>query len=270
MSRAPAFAKVNLALVVGPPREDGMHEVRTVLQQIDLRDEIEVAPAEGLAVHGFPGDTLVRSVLDALAAEAGVEPSWSVRIEKRIPVAAGLGGGSSDAATALRLANAFLPDPLEHDDLHRIAAGIGADVPFFLREGPQLGSGDGTDLAPLDLPSGYAVLLVLPRDDRKASTADVYGALDGRRGWEGFDTRRDALAAALEQVRAPRDLARLPRNDLASSPLAAELEGLGAFRADVSGAGPTLYGLFDTASDAERAALALRDRGTTWVVNPLP
>lgn len=264
-----AYAKVNLALVVGPLRADERHDVLTLLERVDLGDDIEIVPGKGLVVSGFPEDTLVRSALEALAAAAGVAADWSVRIEKRIPVAAGLGGGSSDAASALRLANALLPSPLGADDLHRIAVRLGADVPFFLRQGPQLGSGDGTELAPLDLPSDYTVLLTLPNDAAKASTADVYRAFDDRRGWAGFDERRDTLAAALQRVAAPRDLARLPRNDLASSPLAVELEQLGAFRADVSGAGPTVYALFDTARGAERAADALRDRARTWVVGPI-
>ena len=112
MSRAPAPAKINLALVVGPLRDDGKHEVLTVLQRIDLVDRIELAEAPELRVDGFADDTLVGEALRALAGSAGLEPRWRVRIEKRIPVAAGLGGGSSDAATALRLANETLPEPL--------------------------------------------------------------------------------------------------------------------------------------------------------------
>ena len=95
-----------------------------------LHDEIEVERADTLIVDGFAEDTIVREALLALADVAGVGPRWRVRIEKRIPVAAGLGGGSSDAATALRLANATLDAPRTSDELHRIAAGIGADVPF--------------------------------------------------------------------------------------------------------------------------------------------
>src|SRR5262249_15015847 len=105
VSRAPAPAKINLALVVGPLRDDGKHEVLTVLQRIDLVDRIELGEASEFRVEGFVGDTLVGSALSELARAAGVEPRWHVRIEKSIPVAAGLGGGSSDAATALRLAN---------------------------------------------------------------------------------------------------------------------------------------------------------------------
>ena len=111
--RAPAPAKINLALVVGPQRADGKHEVATVLQRIDVADRVAIAPGARLSVTGFADDTIVRDALLALAAAAGVEPRWAATITKRIPVAAGLGGGSSDAATALRLANETLDAPLE-------------------------------------------------------------------------------------------------------------------------------------------------------------
>src|SRR3954452_19134067 len=101
--RAPAPAKINLALVVGPLRDDGKHELLTVYQRVGLADRIDVDAADMLTVEGFAEDTLVRGALEQLATATGVEPAWRVRIEKRIPVAAGLGGGSSDAATALRL-----------------------------------------------------------------------------------------------------------------------------------------------------------------------
>jgi len=127
VNRAPAPAKLNLALVVGPAREDGKHEVATVLQRIGLGDRVAIAHAPALVVTGYSGDTIVRDALAALGAAAGVEPSWHATVTKRIPVAAGLGGGSSDAATALRLANATLETPLPADELHRVAASVGAD-----------------------------------------------------------------------------------------------------------------------------------------------
>ena len=100
MRRAQAFAKINLALVVGPLRDDGKHEVATVLQRVDVADEIELEPSVSMTVDGFDDDTLVRAALDALADSAGLVRRWRVRVDKRIPVAAGLGGGSSDAACA--------------------------------------------------------------------------------------------------------------------------------------------------------------------------
>lgn len=268
MSRAPAPAKVNLALVVGPLRDDGKHEVLTVLQRIDLVDRVELDEAPGLRVEGFAGDTLVGAALRELAGIAGVEPRWRVRLEKRIPVAAGLGGGSSDAATALRLANRTLPEPLSNEELSEIAASIGADVPFFLADGPQLGSGDGSTLEALDLPQDFWVFVLLPRAAAKTSTADVYAAFDARRGPAGWAERRQTLLDGLARVERPRDLADLPLNDLASSPLTEEILATGAFRADVSGAGPALYGLFHHRRDADAARRTLRRLGRTWVAAP--
>ena len=268
MSRAPAPAKVNLALVVGPPRDDGKHEVLTVLQRIDLVDRIELEQAAELRVEGFAEDTLVRVALHELARSAGVDSRWRVRIEKRIPVAAGLGGGSSDAATALRLANETLPEPLPAEELRSLAAQLGADVPFFLVDGPQLGTGDGSELAPLDLPQDFWVVVLLPRDAVKTSTADVYAAFDERKDVAGFAERRQALLDGLAAVKRPRDLAALPPNDLVSSPLAEDVRAAGAFRADVSGAGPALYGLFHHRRDAEAASRALRRLGRTWLAAP--
>jgi 4-diphosphocytidyl-2-C-methyl-D-erythritol kinase len=266
--RASAPAKINLALVVGPTRDDGKHEVVTVYQRIGIADRIDLDPARALLVEGFDADTLVRGALEALAARAEVEPCWHVRIEKRLPIAAGIGGGSSDAATALRLANATLAEPLRDDDLLALAATVGADVPFFLLEGPQLGTGDGGDLAPIALPQDFWVLLVVPRALAKPSTASVYADFDRRDGAAGFDERRIALLAALEQVQRPRDLAALPPNDLASSPLADELRRLGAFRADVTGAGPAVYGLFHHRDAAKSAQRALKGAGDSWLTAP--
>jgi 4-diphosphocytidyl-2-C-methyl-D-erythritol kinase len=259
-----AHAKINLALVVGPARPDGKHEVTTLLRRIELADSLSLEPAAELRVDGFLDDTLVRAALGTLAAEAGVEPRWAVQIEKRIPVAAGLGGGSSDAAAALRLANAALDRPFPPERLHALACSLGADVPFFLAEGAQLGEGDGSELTPVALPEADTVLVIVPADETKQSTAAVYAAFDERGGAAGYEERRAALLAAL----ADGDLAALPPNDLVSSPLAADLRERGAFRADVSGAGPAVYGLFDDPAQAEAAATAVAARGRVWVGAP--
>jgi 4-diphosphocytidyl-2-C-methyl-D-erythritol kinase len=264
MSELLAPAKINLALVVGPARADGKHEVTTVLQRVGLTDRIVLDPAPALRVEGFEGDTLVTAALEALGEAAGTEPRCAVRIEKEIPVAAGLGGGSSDAAAALVLANRALDRPLPPYRLHEVAAGLGADVPFFLTEGPQLGQDDGSSLTPLELPQHFTVLLVLEDGAAKASTASVYDDFDRRDGADGYDERRSQLLAAL----AAGDLAALPPNDLASSPLADELRALGAFRADVSGAGPTVYALFDDPGAASAAGERVAARGRIWILRP--
>ena len=268
MKRGAAPAKLNLALVVGPRRSDGKHELLTVYQRLALADRIAVERAPRLTVDGFADDTLVRRALEMYAEAAGTEPAFAATIRKQIPVAAGLGGGSSDAATALRLANELLDEPLPALRLEELAAELGADVPAFLRDGPQLGAGDGTQLEPIELPQDYWVLLVLPNCAAKRSTADVYAAFEARHGATGFETRRRELLDTLQHVRRQRDLARLPPNDLASSPVADELRALGAFRADVTGAGPAVYGLFLHGAQARSARTAISACGRTWITAP--
>jgi len=266
--RASASAKINLALVVGPLRADGKHEVLTILQRIGLADRLDVEPAAATTVSGFAEDTLVRSALQLVSVRAATTQHWRARIEKRIPAAAGLGGGSSDAATALKLANAQLAEPLPPETLHDLAAELGSDVPFFLYDGPRLASGGGEILAPLELPQDFFVVLVLPSDAKKPSTGAVYDAFDARDGADRWEERRAALLDALAGVRRPRDLAALPPNDLAGSPLSDRLRELGAFRADVSGAGPVVYGLFHHEHQAKAARRALRRVGHTWLTAP--
>ena len=124
------------------------------MQRLALADRVELTPGDGLTVEGFPEDTLVRAALTSLALEAGVRPRWRARISKHIPVASGLGGGSSDAATALLLANATLDEPLPDDRLHELARALGADVPFFLASGPQLGQEEGGSADAARAPAG--------------------------------------------------------------------------------------------------------------------
>lgn len=272
MTRAQAFAKINLAHVVGPMRADGRHEIVSVLQRIDLHDVLELHPAPGgeIVVEGFPDDTLVSDALRAFAAAVGQEGGWRARIEKRIPVAAGLGGGSSDAAAALLLANELAGEPIPGDRLHALAAALGADVPFFLSTGAQLATGYGAQLQPLRLPTDFTVVVALPAGSSKASTADVYRQFDERDGSRGFEERREELLGALRGVESARDLGALPHNDLASpTALAGKLADLGAFRADVTGAGPAVYGLFDSDDAARRAVSGLPAAERTWLARPV-
>jgi 4-diphosphocytidyl-2-C-methyl-D-erythritol kinase len=264
MSDRLAHAKINLALVVGPGRPDGKHEVTTVLQRIALADRIRLEQADALSVEGFEDDTRVRRALELLATEAGIEPFWRVDIAKEIPVAAGLGGGSSDAAAALTLANATFDRPVADDRLHDLAADLGADIPFFLADGPQLGEGDGTTLTPLELSQAFTVLVLVPKDETKVSTAEVYAAFDEWGGSAGYDGRRSRLLEAL----AAGDLAGLPPNDLATPSHAEELRRLGAFRADLSGAGPAVYGLFPDTQSAEAAGAVIGALGRVWIGPP--
>jgi 4-diphosphocytidyl-2-C-methyl-D-erythritol kinase len=264
VKRGPAAAKINLALVVGPQRGDGRHELVTVYQRVTLCDRLALERAPDIRVDGFDGDTLVRRALERVADGSG----FHAQLTKRIPVAAGLGGGSSDAATALRLANELRAEPYSPGELQAAACELGADVPYFLVDGPQLGTADGTDLRALDLPQDYWVVLVVPHAVTKAATGEVFAEFDARGAEDGYAERRAELLAVLDGVRRPRDLAALPRNDLASSPLADELVQLGAFRADVTGAGPTVYGLFLHAEQARAARRRMSPKGRTWLTTP--
>jgi len=259
VKRASACAKINLALLVGPRRDDGLHEVVTVLQRIDLADRLELESAHENSVSGFAEDTLVKRALDLVSADTNEH--WRAKLEKRIPVSAGLGGGSSHAATALELAG----EALTRGRLRDLAGALGADVPFFLASGPQLATGDGRELEPLELPQDFWIVLVLPQGAQKTSTAAIYAAFDD----DGdFEARRKELLDTLTGVRRASDLAALPPNDLASSSVAEELRTAGAFRADVSGAGPAVYGLFVRERDARAAADVLAHRGRVWVTAP--
>jgi 4-diphosphocytidyl-2-C-methyl-D-erythritol kinase len=258
--RAPATAKLNLALVVGSRTADGRHELCTVLQRIDLADRIALEPAAALRVSGFAQDTLVRDALTALARRAGVDPRWSVRIAKRIPVAAGLGGGSADAAAALRIANELAGRPLEQEELVRLAADLGSDVPSQLDPLHALVEGTGERIEPVSLPPFVAVLIP---DEDGLSTAAVYAELDR------IGAPRDQLDPEPLRRLATSPLAKVAaslHNDLepAALSLRPDLRGrldaltaAGAFGAAVSGSGPTCFGLFPDRPSAEAAAAEL-------------
>jgi 4-diphosphocytidyl-2-C-methyl-D-erythritol kinase len=272
-ARGSAAAKINLALVVGPVRADGLHELTSVMQRIDLCDDLTVEPAGRLEVTGFEDDSLVSSALERLAGAAGVPARWRAHLTKRIPVAAGLGGGSADAAAALTLANGTLAAPLGRTRLLELAAGLGSDVPFFVEPGPKLVEGAGERLRPLPLPQDYWVLVALPAGVTKGSTGDVYRRFDEFAGPAGYEERRVRVLDVLASCSRPDDLASLPPNDLArataSSALTDALRAAGAFRSDVSGAGPAVYALFRERERALTAEASLPPGIRAWVVAPV-
>jgi 4-diphosphocytidyl-2-C-methyl-D-erythritol kinase len=167
------------------------------------------------------------------------------------------------------------PSPWAETVLHELAATLGADVSFFLAPGPKLAEGAGERLSPLELPQDYWVLVALPRRTRKEGTGAVYGRFDEIGGAAGFAERKAALLDALAACRRPRDFAAFPPNDLAAAaadgtgPFVAELRERGAFRADVSGSGPAVYGLFHRREQAAAAARRLRLRARVWITAPV-
>jgi 4-diphosphocytidyl-2-C-methyl-D-erythritol kinase len=249
--RAPA--KLNLCLRLGPLRPDGYHRVTTLVQAIDLYDELELEPAAETVVDGFPGDTLVRAALDALG------EARRVRLEKRIPVAAGLGGGSSDAAAVLRA----LRGERSPNELHELARAIGTDVPFFLsgaETGFCTGRGDRVHALP-DFPRGHAFVIAPAAEG--LSTADVYAAAAPN---PAFRAVEGELIRRMHTVRRVEDVAALMANDLEQAALGMRpevratldrLRGAGALAAQVTGSGPTAFGLFPHRDSAEEAAAAI-------------
>lgn len=283
--REPAYAKVNLCLALGPTRPDGRHELVTLFQSVTLADELTFelgAPGADDEVRcpGVEGENLVARALRALR-EAGWDgPPLRVTIDKRIPVAAGMGGGSADAAAVLRHAARLAPLP--RPALDEIAARLGADVPAQLAPGASIGLGAGDEVHAVAALAPHSVL-VLPQ--RAAlSTADVYREADRLGLGRSADELRDLLGdlrAALAALAAGSLPARLIVNDLQPAaislcpPIATALEralGSGADQAIVCGSGPTVIGLFWGADAPHRARAAAQRAawaGAALVADPV-
>jgi 4-diphosphocytidyl-2-C-methyl-D-erythritol kinase len=258
--RAPA--KINLCLYLGPTRGDGRHELVTLFDAVTLFDELEIvrSTCDEVVCEGVSGPNLVASALAALREAGWQAPPVRVTITKRIPVAAGMGGGSGDAAAVLRWARDVAASS---PSAHQIAAALGADVPSQLEPGPLLGTGAGETLgAAPDLPP-YGILVVPQRFP--LSTADVYREADRM----GLARSADEVASLRHRLTSAftRDLI---VNDLAPAALSLAPDigdaieaalGAGADDAIVCGSGPTVIGLFwgaDGASRAREAADRLR------------
>ena len=191
----PAFAKINLVLEVLGRRPDGYHEVSTVLQTVDLADRITVGPADALQVHcsdpSLEGESnIVWQAAVALAELKGVRPRAHIFIEKHIPVGMGLGGGSSDAATALLALNRLWDTYLTTEELAQIAGGLGADVSFFLWGGTALASGKGEEIQALPPLPSTPITLICPNATIPNKTASLYSALTPDDFSGGESTRR--------------------------------------------------------------------------------
>jgi 4-diphosphocytidyl-2-C-methyl-D-erythritol kinase len=271
--RALAPAKVNLSLFLGPTREDGRHELVTLFQSLSLADvlELEVVGAEDRVVcPGVEGENLAARALGALRARGWDGPPVSVSIEKRIPVAAGMAGGSADAAAALRLAMAVAPGRAEEVDA--IAAGLGADVPSQLMPGVAVGTGAG-ELVEHFEPLVEHAYVVVP-SPFELSTPDVFREADRLglgRSREELRVRYEALIGVLRPgCRLPEELV---VNDL--EPAAVSLcpsiagvldavRGAGAEHALVSGSGPTVVGIWWGEEALLRATEAARTLALRW------
>jgi 4-diphosphocytidyl-2-C-methyl-D-erythritol kinase len=271
--RAPA--KLNLCLFLGPRRGDGLHELRSLFCPLALSDRIVIEPAAGEADEvicaGVEGPNLVAVALEALRARGWDSPPVRVEVEKRIPVAAGLGGGSADAAAILRLAGAGI------DDLAGLAAGLGADVPSQLDPRLALVSGAGERIEPLPAPGEFGVVLI--EGDAGLDTATVYREADalglGREAAE-LDRLADELRRAAAGGASPLEYPELVVNDLEQAAVSLRpevsealdaLRDVGAASALVAGSGPTAVGIFEDVVAADAAAAALPPRYADAIVS---
>lgn len=276
--RAPA--KVNLELAVGPLREDGYHALSTIYQAVGIHDDVTAALADdwGCTVAGrdaekVPTDetNLALVAARALAEHTGGQEPVHLSVHKEIPVAGGMAGGSADAAAALLACDALWGTDLPKEELDELAAGIGSDVPFLLHGGTAVGSGRGELITPV-LAKGTYHWVFVPQVGSGLSTPDVYRAFDERMSGTEIDDPIPS-AALMSALRAgdPTALAPMLDNDLQPDAIGLQpgigevieaAMGFGALAAIVSGSGPTVAMLAESAEGAIDLAVALTASGT--------
>jgi 4-diphosphocytidyl-2-C-methyl-D-erythritol kinase len=274
-----AAAKVNLALEILDRRSDGYHEIATVLQTVDLADRLLLEESDGLELEcvapGVPTDESNLALRAALALReaAAVKRGIRITLDKRIPVAAGLGGGSTDAAAVLVVLNRLWGLCWSVARLAAVAETLGMDVPFFLRGGVALGTGRGERLRPL---AATPLALVLATPAVGVNTTDAYGRVTPAMYSDG--TRCRAVIAALRTRRPARVAASLYNGlEKAVTPAHPEIERLragllaaGALGALMSGSGPTVFGVARSFEHA-RQIRARMTRGSwrCWAVRTM-
>jgi 4-diphosphocytidyl-2-C-methyl-D-erythritol kinase len=274
-----AAAKVNLALEVLGRRADGYHEIATVMQAVDLSDRLVLEEADALELRTSAPDVptdernLAYRAAVALREAAKVDRGVRIALDKRIPVAAGLGGGSTDAAAALAGLNRLWNLRWPTERLDELAVALGMDVPFFLRGGAALATGRGERLAPL---GGASLALVLVNPRFGVSTAEMYGRLTPAMYSDGGRAR--AVAGALNGRGMSRMAASLYNGMEAAAraahpeigQMAAALVAAGALAAVMSGSGPTVFGLARSREQARQIQRRVtRGSWQCWAVRTL-
>ena len=277
-----APAKINLYLWVGENRPDGLHEIESVMQAVSLTDELVISQADVVSLEVSPPGSapedesnLVVAAVRALSRASGAARGAAMRLSKKIPLGAGLGGGSADAAAALVALNELWGCALSRKALEKIGATVGADVPFCVRGGTAGALGFGERLAPLIVRGPLWWVIAMPASS--SSTAEVYGRFDSL---GGSDLENDASGLADALARGDVDgIARGLRNDLTDAALALApsigsvrdaLVDAGAAGVVMSGSGPAWCGLARDEAHAEEVAMRVRggvDR--VWVVRSL-
>jgi 4-diphosphocytidyl-2-C-methyl-D-erythritol kinase len=283
-SHAPA--KLNLCLYVGERRADGLHEICSLFQAVTLGDTVTMELAQGdvdeIVCPGVEGTNLAAVALTSFRERFGWHrPAVRVTIEKRIPIAGGLGGGSADAGAVLRLAAKGSGVGGRVEDLQELAISIGADVPSQVEPGSHLVLGAGEVLERMH--KTWHLAAVLLTSDQGLSTADVYARHDQLgHGRSNLGHDRDLLVEAITTAGySPLEFAPMLHNDLEPATLDLQpeagralelLQDAGAHVAHFSGSGPTAFGLFESREDAEaaRAAIEPRWNGAAIAVHQAP
>ncbi len=252
-----ACAKINLALHVRKRLANGYHDIETVFAFLDHGDLLSVEPRDEitLSITGpfakclSDKDNLVLDAARLLAAQTGKAVGASISLDKRLPVASGIGGGSADAAATLRLLNRYWDAGLSLSELAELSAPLGADVPACVVNRTCTGKGIGQDLAPLDngALAGYSVLLVNPLVP--VSTASIF------RDWDGFDQGALPAGSLLDILLSGRNDLQGPAERLAPaiSDILSNLNETGALVSRMSGSGATCFALYETERQAEDA-----------------
>lgn len=270
-----AYAKINLVLNIGDLRPDGYHDIQTIMQSLELHDDVTVEQTGGTgitvtaSVDTIPTDesNLAAKAVKAFAAKTGVSADGlSIHIEKRIPVAAGLGGGSSDAAATLRALNQIYETNLSLDELAEIGMEVGSDVPFCIHGGCAYVEGKGDMVVPTTpLPQ---CIIVVGKPDLTVSTEKMYQRYDqvelparadhtpeimlGLR-WENLKAVAESVGNAFEQV--------LMKNERNTVDMMKEvMNQFGTLGTAMTGSGPAVFGIFDNELYARVAAETLRQR----------
>jgi 4-diphosphocytidyl-2-C-methyl-D-erythritol kinase len=276
-----APAKLNLALLVGPVRPDGFHEIASLMLPVSLADRVTVEKTPGagpdVVCDVAPGaDNLAARVVREL--EQRLDRSFEVRvtIDKRVPHGGGLGGGSSDAAATLIALERLYDLDFSSRVRHEAAAAVGSDVPFFLWPGAQLAMGRGQVLKAVQLP---ALHLVVAMPDLGLSTAAVYRWRDEdvEVTLKDFASRARRLSGAVQTAATPKDVATLVANDLEASVVARKqevrelierLRSAGALAAAMTGSGAGCFGIFASEARALKARAAVAP-ARAWYVTDL-
>jgi len=274
-----AFAKINLGLLITGKRQDGYHTLETVFSPINWCDELTFSAADGLGMacsnFDLPADdsNLCLKAAKALREYAGIDKGVAITLTKRIPFGAGLGGGSSDAATTLRVLNALWELDVPQGDLHGIATGLGADVPYFLEtKGLAYATGIGEILEDLEASLPFHIVTVFPGEH--ISTVWAY-----RNFYPRFDRQAPDLKQMMKDLCLRSDFSVLPalENDFepavfdhypAVRKVKEQLLEKGGFYASLSGSGSAVFGLFEELRDAENAARFFREHFPVALTEP--